>query len=95
MSALINIFSGVLSIIEQLVWIYSWIIIITALLSWVRPDPYNPIVQFLNRITIPAYELVRRFVKKTFYNGIDFAPLIIIITLQIVMLILREVRHAL
>ena len=87
MSALANIFVGIGGILHSLLTIYIWVIIIAALLSWVRPDPYNPIVQFLTRITSPAYHLVRRMMPTTF-NGIDLAPLIIIIGLQVIDIVL-------
>lgn len=61
--------------------LYKWIIIISALLSWVQPDPYNPIVQMLNRLTQPAYSLVRRLIP-TVFGGMDMAPLILILALQ-------------
>lgn len=61
--------------------LYKWVIIISALLSWVQPDPYNPIVQMLNRLTQPAYNLVRRFIP-TVFGGMDMAPLILIFGLQ-------------
>lgn len=63
--------------------LYKWVIIISALLSWVQPDPYNPIVQMLNRLTQPAYSLVRRFIP-TVFGGMDMAPLILIFTLQFI-----------
>ena len=87
MSALANIIVGVGGIFHSLITVYIWVIIIAALLSWVRPDPYNPIVQFLARVTAPAYQLVRRMIPTTF-NGIDFAPLIIIIGLQVADIVL-------
>lgn len=71
-----NLFTGLIDI-------YIWVVIIAALLSFVNPDPYNPIVQFLYRITNPAYSFVRRFIK-TDFNGLDLAPLVIIIGLQVV-----------
>jgi len=61
--------------------LYKWVIIISALLSWVQPDPYNPIVQMLNRLTQPAYALLRRFIP-TVFGGMDMAPLILIFALQ-------------
>ena len=94
MSTLASIIMGIGGIIHSLLTIYIWVIIIAALLSWVRPDPYNPIVQFLTRITQPAYDLVRRLVPTTF-NGIDFAPLIIIIGLQVIDIILINLLNAL
>jgi len=74
-------------IFTGLINIYIWVFIINALLSFVNPDPYNPVVQFLRRITQPAYSLVRRFMR-TDFNGLDIAPLIIIIGLQIVTVLL-------
>ncbi len=75
--ALLNsIFTVVLSII----FLYKWVIIISALLSWVRPDPYNPIVQMLYRLTEPAYALVRRFIP-TVFGGMYLAPIILIFAL--------------
>jgi len=67
--------------------IYIWVVIATALLSFVNPDPYNPVVQFLYRITNPAYVFIRRFIRTNF-NGLDLAPLVIIIGLQIVEIII-------
>ncbi|MBU1658350.1 YggT family protein [bacterium] len=87
MSALTEIIQGLGSILLSLINIYIWVIIVAALLSFVNPDPYNPIVQFLRRITQPAYNLVRRYIKTNF-NGLDLAPLIIIIALQIMTVII-------
>jgi len=61
--------------------LYKWVIIISAILSWVQPDPYNPIVQMLNRLTQPAYAMVRKLIP-TVFGGMDMAPLIIIFALQ-------------
>jgi YggT family protein len=94
MSTLASIIMGIGGILHSLLTIYIWVIIIAALLSWVRPDPYNPIVQFLTRITEPAYYFVRRLIPTTF-NGIDFAPLIIIIGLQVIDVILISLLNAL
>ncbi|WP_419261933.1 YggT family protein [Campylobacter fetus] len=61
---------------------YTWIIVAAALISWVNPDPYNKIVQFLHRITAPAYELVRKTKIPTAFGGIDIAPIIVLLALQ-------------
>jgi YggT family protein len=94
MSMLMEIVQGLGSIILSLLNIYVWVIIITALLSFVNPDPYNPVVQFLHRVTQPAYRLVRRFIK-TDFNGLDLAPLVIIIALQVVIVLLSALLHSL
>ena len=74
----------------NLINLYIWVIIITALLSFVNPDPFNPIVQFLYRITNPAYAFVRRMIRTNF-NGLDLAPLIIIVGLQVVTIFLNYI----
>lgn len=84
---------GLFSILNNLVLVYMWIIIISALLSFVRPDPFNPIIQMLYRLTNPVYALVRRYVS-TMFNGIDLAPLIIIIGLQVLQIIIAYIASA-
>ncbi len=72
--------SSIFTVILTVIFLYKWVIIISAVLSWVRPDPYNPIVQMLYRLTEPAYALVRRFIP-TVFGGMDLAPLIVIFIL--------------
>ncbi len=53
---------------------YNWMIIIRVLLSWVNPDPTQPLVQFIYRVTEPLLDPIRRVIG---YNtGIDFSPLV-------------------
>ena len=94
MSMFGNIVLGLGGIIHSLLTIYIWIVIIAALLSWVRPDPHNPIVQVLYRLTEPAYTLIRRYVP-TVFNGIDLAPIAIIVVLQILDVILVSLLNSL
>ena len=70
-------------IVDSILLIYTCIIIAAAVLTWVNPDPLNPIVQILYRLTSPVYALIRRFVP-TLIGGIDFAPLIVILALQFI-----------
>lgn len=83
MIVLSTFISAVAQILHMVVQAYIWVIIIAAVLSWVRPDPYNPIVQVLYRITEPAYSFVRKFIP-TVIGGVDLAPLIIILALQFI-----------
>lgn len=69
------------TLLISIISLYKWVIIIAALLSWVQPDPYNPIVQMLSRLTEPAYALVRKYIP-TVFGGMDMSPLIIIFALQ-------------
>jgi YggT family protein len=68
-------FAQVLDIILN---IYMWVIIIAALISWVNPDPYNPIVRFLYRATEPVLRPIRRTIG-TALGGIDVSPIIAIL----------------
>jgi len=81
-------------IFTGLINIYIWVLIIAALLSFVNPDPYNPIVQFLHRITQPAYSFVRRFMR-TDFNGLDIAPLVLIIGLQVIIVLVNFILNTL
>jgi len=89
-----DIIIGIGGIVISLINVYIWVIIIAALLSFVNPDPFNPIVQFLYRVTNPAYALVRKYIP-TNMGGLDFAPLIIIIGLQVLIVIISSVLRAL
>ncbi|MCX6077044.1 MAG: YggT family protein [Campylobacterales bacterium] len=91
---MINIIQGLGGIFLTLVNVYIWVIIISSLLSFVNPDPYNPIVQFLYRVTQPAYSLVRKYVK-TNINGIDLAPLVIVISLEVLIVLFNALLHSL
>lgn len=83
-----EIILGIGSIFLTLLNLYIWVIIIAALITWVNPDPRNQLVQILYRLSEPAYSFVRRYIP-TIFNGIDLAPLIIVIILQVVMLFLK------
>jgi YggT family protein len=94
MSILVEIIQGLGSIVLSIINVYIWVIIIAALLSFVNPDPFNPIVQFLYRLTNPAYIFVRRHIRTNF-NGIDLAPLIIVVALQVLIVLFGAFLHSL
>ncbi len=64
--------------------LYSWVIIAAALITWVSPDPRNPIVMFLRQVTEPVLAPVRRLLPPWKTGGLDFSPLIVIIAIQFV-----------
>lgn len=64
--------------------LYMWIVIIASLLSFVRPDPYNPIVQILDRLTNPVLDFIRRKMPFVVFSGIDLSPLVVILGLQLI-----------
>ena len=77
MIVLKNLIAGLAAILDYGLTIYMWLIIARALLSWVSPDPYNPIVRFLYRVTEPVLSYVRRRLPVIF-GGIDFSPILIL-----------------
>lgn len=87
--------NGVISLIRTLVQLYFWIVLIRVLVSWINPDPYNPIIQFLRGITDPAIDALRRVLPRFFWqnrSGLDFTPLFLILLLQLVILFLNSIH---
>ncbi|MEE3711398.1 YggT family protein [Campylobacter sp. CLAX-7218-21] len=75
---------SVVDILDMVIRAYIFVIIAAALISWVRPDPFNPIVQLLYRLSAPAYNLIRKFRIPTIFGGIDIAPIIILLGLEFI-----------
>lgn len=73
-----NIILGIANVLEVVLNIYKWVIIIRALVSWVNPDPYNPIVQILTKMTEPVLRPLRKLAPP-YKVGIDLSPLIAIL----------------
>ena len=71
-----NVLQGFATILSWVLTMYQWIIIARALISWVNPDPWNPIVQFLERATEPVLAPIRRLLG--WRMGIDISPLVAI-----------------
>jgi YggT family protein len=74
----------VVDFLQWLLGIYSWIIIAAALISWVSPDPHNPIVRFLRQVTEPVLAPVRRLLPPWKTGGLDLSPLIVLVAIQFV-----------
>ena len=75
-----NFLSATAQVLKIVLELYMWVIIIRALLSWVNPDPYNPIVQFLNSITEPVLYRVRQLIPMSSI-GVDFSPIVVILVI--------------
>ncbi len=84
---------SIISVVSILINAYMWIIIIAALISWVQPDPYNPIVQLLYKLAAPAYRLIS-FIP-TRIGSVDLAPLVIIIILQFINILITNLARGL
>ncbi len=77
MFALRHLIAALASILDLALNIYMWLIIARALLTWVNPDPYNPIVRFLYNVTEPVLGYLRRRVPLVF-GGLDLSPLLVL-----------------
>jgi len=88
-----NFLFALAKLVEILLGVYMWIVIGRAILSWVNPDPYNPIVRFLHDVTEPALSRIRRYIP-VFGGGIDFSPMILILAIYFLMsFLVPTLRH--
>ncbi|MEJ2182674.1 MAG: YggT family protein [Nitrospirota bacterium] len=79
MFALSNFVSAVATVLDIALRLYMWVVIIAAIITWVNPDPYNPVVRFLYGVTEPVLRPIRRHLPIAM--GIDFSPLIVILVI--------------
>lgn len=77
-----NFLVALANILDIVLTLYMFILIISALISWVSPDPYNPIVRILHQLTDPVLRPIRRFLP--FGIGLDFSPLVAILAIMFV-----------
>jgi YggT family protein len=80
MFALRHLLVAVAQVLNLGLTIYMWVIIARALLSWVNPDPYNPIVRFLYNITEPVLAWLRQRLPLV-YSGLDLSPLLVLLAI--------------
>ncbi len=71
-----NFINAAAQVLDILLHALYWIILIRALISWVNPDPYNPIVQFLYKVTEPILYPIRKMLPANLRFGLDISPLI-------------------
>jgi len=80
MFALGDLFIAIARIVDALLEVYKWVVIIAALISWVNPDPYNPIVRLLYSVTEPVFRPIRRLIGHRL-GPIDISPIIVILAI--------------
>jgi YggT family protein len=91
-----RILNALAIILDQALSLYMWVIIIAALITWVQPNPYNPIVLFLERITEPVLRPIRRILP---LMGLDISPIIAIFAFMFIRMVipptLRDLAYSL
>ena len=83
MIVLSNALQAVAVVISGLLSLYFWIVIIATVLTWVRPDPYNPIVRVLRQLTEPVFYRVRKWLPFTYTSGLDFSPVVVLLAIEL------------
>ncbi len=75
-----NLLIAIANVLNLALSLFVWLIIIRALISWFSPDPYNPLFQFLYRITEPILSLVRNALPN--FGGIDISPIVVLLAIE-------------
>ena len=83
MIVLANTLSAIALVLGSFLNLYFWIVIISAVLTWVRPDPYNPIVRTLRALTEPVFYRVRKLLPFTYTSGMDFSPVVVLLVIEL------------
>ena len=85
---------SILQFINLIINLYIWVVIAAALITWVQPNPYNPIVRFLWNVTEPVYAYIRRYIP-TNIGGFDIAPIILILGLEFIQILINNIAVSL
>ncbi len=94
MVVLANTLSAIALVLETVLNLYFWIVVISCLLSWVNPDPTNPIVRTLRALTEPVFYRIRRAMPFTYVNGLDLSPVVLLLAIQLVeTIVVRSLRQ--
>lgn len=84
-------FAGaVLTVVLSILFVIKWLVIIAAVISWVSPDPRNPIVQFLYRVTGPILRPFRRLLPPSRTGGIDLSPILVVLAILFIEVFLKR-----
>lgn len=73
MFVLANFMHALAAVVDIVMTVFYWLILFRAIISWVNPDPFNPIVQFIHRVTEPVLEPLRRLLPAM---PIDISPIL-------------------
>jgi YggT family protein len=80
-------------VLDRLLTLYSWIVLIAVLLTWVNPDPYNAIVRFLRGVTEPVFYQIRRRIPFVIIGGLDLSPIVVIAGIWVVRIVVVETLY--
>ncbi len=84
------LWSALYQVLSLIIQIYIFIVIARALVSWVNPDPYNPIVRFLYNVTEPVLQRIRNVLPLQL-GGVDLTPIALLVGLSVLQQVLAQV----
>ena len=91
-----NILEAIIYVVDTLLTIYSFVVIVACLISWVNPDPYNPIVRILRNLTEPVLWRIRKYLPFTYVSGLDLSPVVLLLGIQLIrMIVVKSLMQAL
>ena len=82
-----NLIEAIAVILGKVLSIYSFVILVAVLISWVSPDPFNPIIRFLRSITEPLFGLIRQRLPFSVVGMLDLSPLIAMLLIQLTQMV--------
>ena len=82
-----NLCQAIATVLEKVLWLYSLVIMIAVLISWVSPDPFNPVVQFLRSVTEPLFAWVRRRLPFVMVGMVDLSPIVVLAVIQLLQMV--------
>ncbi len=88
MFVLQNLVFSLAWLVSNLLGLYWWLVVAAVVLSWVSPDPYNPIVRFIRSVTEPVLSRVRRALPFLYLSGIDLSPIVVLLGVEFLRLFL-------
>jgi YggT family protein len=83
-----SLFAAIYYVVDSLLSLYFWIVIASVVLSWVNPDPYNPVVRGIRTLTEPVFYRIRKALPFTYVSGIDFSPFLVVLGIKFVQVFL-------
>ena len=87
-----NLLNAVAWVLDNIITLYILIIVINALLSWVRPDPFNPIVRVLGTLSDFICDPIRRLIPMHSL-GVDLSPIVAVLFLYFTKLFVVQTLH--
>ena len=82
-----NLVEAIAVVLGKVLWLYNLVIFVAVLISWVSPDPFNPIIQFLRSVTEPVFNWVRRHLPFTMVGMIDLSPIVVMVFIQLLQMV--------